>query len=334
MYKAGIIGLGNIGSLFDKDSKRVGIWTHATAYKKTEGVLLASGSDPNEDARNFFRDFHKVQNIYSDHKEMLQKEALDILSICVPTTLHTTILEDVLELCPGIKAIFCEKPIANNLKEARKILELCKEKNVVLSVNHIRRWDDNYLCVLDWLQTEKLGKLLRVSGVYSAQIFNIGTHLLDTMNMFVQEPFKWALGHFIKESDENDPTLCGLLGYENDIVGSIIGLGMPSDLVFEIELFGTEGRIKILENGAKREAFLFKESRRYEHYREYVKQDWNEVSLGERFLLSVSEIVAFLDGKGKISCTGEDAYSALEAAVALCQSANNSSKKIALPLSI
>lgn len=71
---------------------------------------------------------------------MLKNEDLDIVSICTPINTHVQIIKDCIK--HNVKAIFCEKTISYSLDDSSEIVELCKKNNVVLAVNHVRRWDD------------------------------------------------------------------------------------------------------------------------------------------------------------------------------------------------
>ena len=62
----------------------------------------------------------------------------------------------------GVKAIFCEKPIALNPKDARQMVSFCKKKNTPLIINHERRWDNYYQKALD--SGAIGGKLLGAGG--------------------------------------------------------------------------------------------------------------------------------------------------------------------------
>lgn len=79
----------------------------------------------------------KVHGLYADYKEMLSREKLNIVSVCTPSGTHSQIAVDAAK--SGVKAIFCEKPIATSVPEARKIVDACKKHGMYLTVNHSRR---------------------------------------------------------------------------------------------------------------------------------------------------------------------------------------------------
>ena len=85
-YRAAIVGLGRIATMIDDEV--VGSpylllpMSHMGSYEAVEEVEFAGGADPYEEQREAFGRKHGVTNLYSDYKEMLEKERPDIVSIC------------------------------------------------------------------------------------------------------------------------------------------------------------------------------------------------------------------------------------------------------------
>jgi predicted dehydrogenase len=69
---------------------------------------------------------------YTDTREMLSGTELDLVYIAVPPKFHHQIALDVLG---AGKHLFCEKPLANSLDEAREMLEAAEQAGVVHAVN-------------------------------------------------------------------------------------------------------------------------------------------------------------------------------------------------------
>src|SRR5262245_66227950 len=61
-----------------------------------------------------------------------------MVSICVPTPLHFEIAKEFLEA--GI-SVLVEKPLTSTLEEARDLFRLARERNVVLHVGHVERFN-------------------------------------------------------------------------------------------------------------------------------------------------------------------------------------------------
>ena len=73
---------------------------------------------------------------FTDYRELFGK--VDVVSISVPTPLHFEVAKDCLEA--GI-SVLVEKPLASTLEEARELFRIARERNVVLHVGHVERFN-------------------------------------------------------------------------------------------------------------------------------------------------------------------------------------------------
>lgn len=83
-----------------------------------------------EKVKNFNLD--KKIPIYSDYREMLDKEDIDILEILLPHHLHAEATIYAAE--KRIKGISVQKPIALTLEQADAMIDACKESGSILSI--------------------------------------------------------------------------------------------------------------------------------------------------------------------------------------------------------
>ncbi|MFX1237457.1 MAG: Gfo/Idh/MocA family protein [Promethearchaeota archaeon] len=87
-------------------------------------------------------------NIYSDYKEMLDVEELDLLEILLPHHLHS---EAVIQAArKNIKVISVQKPMALTLVEADEMIQACKKYGSILSIY------ENFLFAPHILHAKKL----------------------------------------------------------------------------------------------------------------------------------------------------------------------------------
>jgi len=138
-YRAGIIGCGRIGCAFDDDPRRSYVSTHAGAYVRTPGVDLVGLCDIDTTALDRFGEKFGVSGRYVDLSTMLAKEQLDILSVCIWNQMHREVVEQAVDA--GVKAVFCEKPIAESLQAADAMIQECARHGVILMIDHQRRFD-------------------------------------------------------------------------------------------------------------------------------------------------------------------------------------------------
>ena len=77
-------------------------------------------------------------NIYSDYKEMLQKEDIDVCSICTESGYHAEI---ALYCLNHGKHVIVEKPMAMSIIDANKMIDTAKHNGVKLAVCHQNRFN-------------------------------------------------------------------------------------------------------------------------------------------------------------------------------------------------
>jgi predicted dehydrogenase len=87
---------------------------------------------------HYKEDFPELR-FYSNHKEMLANEEVDIVTCGVSDHRHAEIVVDAANK-PGVKGIYCEKPLATTVEDTDRMLEACEANGVVLSVDHTRRF--------------------------------------------------------------------------------------------------------------------------------------------------------------------------------------------------
>ena len=306
---------------------RTNIWTHAGAYLAHPGTELVAVADFSPVALEAFGARWNVHGLYSSARDLLANEAVDILSVCTWSDTHSKIA--LLGAQAGVKAIWCEKPFARNLVEADTILEGCR--NLVLAVNHVRRWDTCYKKVNELLHKGTIGRVQGVTCAYSGGISDMGTHLFDTlMYMLGEAKAVWA-GHSVGESLP-DPNLSGDIFFDDDVQAHVLGCDSRNFEIFEFEFLGTEGRLSIRNNGYRAEMWGVADSPRYSGVRELELQSIiHEGDEGQRMVDALSDIICCLEQGGQPLCSGKDGRRSLEVAAALLKS-SSSGRKVSLPL--
>jgi len=317
--KAAVIGLGNIGFLFNLDSRRKETWSHVSAYEKCPKTELAGVVEIDADKRRIFKRHYSAIPVFNTIEDLLSSVPADIVSICTPTPTHHSLLKRVAAF--PVKAVFCEKPIAEDIKNGKEMIELCRRKRIILCVNHVRRWEGSYRCVRDIVFKGKIGNVSTVNALYSGGVFNIGTHLFDTVRMIIGKDAEIASG-ILTGADGADPDVSGWIKFGPDTACLVSATGKRADLVFEIDAIGSEGRVRIVENGVSIQLCLFKKSRRYSGYRELVPGRFRLPRKRDRFIAAVDDVVSVIDGRKKeVDCSGEDALAALGISSGLLESA-------------
>ena len=139
MYQVGVIGCGRIASGFDSDPRRTYTATHMGAYRRVRSTQVVAVCDKDVQKAEACRSKWGISRSYTDYRELLKKEDVDIVSICTLPDSHTQIIREALKYS-RIKAIFCEKPIAEMSRGVKVLLNECREKGVIVQVDHQRRF--------------------------------------------------------------------------------------------------------------------------------------------------------------------------------------------------
>lgn len=145
----GVIGVGNMGR------------HHARVYQELDESRLTCVADTSEKRGKEIAKLYGAK-FYKDYREMLEKEAIDALSIAVPTPLHYEVAMDCLK--KG-KHILIEKPITLDLRQAREIIGEAERRGVVLLIGHIERYNPAVEKVKGMIEKGMLGRVVSILAV-------------------------------------------------------------------------------------------------------------------------------------------------------------------------
>ncbi|MCI5700543.1 MAG: Gfo/Idh/MocA family oxidoreductase [Lachnospiraceae bacterium] len=157
---------------------------------------IAAVCDVNgESARNAAEQFG-VPAWYTSHQEMLEKEDLDLVTVCVTNKFHESLTIDALRA--GCH-VLCEKPPALNAKQAKHMADEAKKAGKLLTYNLHYRYAPEVQMVKTMIDNGEFGELYqaRVQAVRrrgipgwgnftnknmqgGGPLVDIGVHMLDT----------------------------------------------------------------------------------------------------------------------------------------------------------
>lgn len=319
--RAAVVGLGNVGFLFDLDDKRDKTWSHSRAYSLSPRTELAAVVEPDADKVRLFGERYPGVPAYESIEAMFAAGAApELVSLCVPTALHAPVLMDLLR--HPVRGVVCEKPFAPSLDEAREMVAAARERDVLVAVNHTRRWTATYMAAADAVARGDLGELKALRAVYPGQVYNIGSHVLDVLAMICGRPPVAASGLKVPGGGD-DPHIAGRVLYEGGLSASFDVTGKRERLVLEIDAIGERGRIVIRDNGRSIDYYKFEESAHYAGYEELGPANLDAPLDNDPFVEMVTDVAAALaDGSHAPRCTACDGYDVMAAIDALVRSAS------------
>ena len=224
-------------------------YQHAEAYQDLESCELIACADIKPENAQAFADHYQLPNMYLSHAEMLEKEDLDIVSVCVWPKLHAQMVFDCVSA--GVRAIHCEKPMADNWADARLMVEQCRASGIQLTFNHQRRFGLPFAKAKELLKNGEIGSLQRLEAA-CGDIFDYGTHYIDMFGFYNDDlSAKWVIGQ-IDYRKENlvfgavvENQAIGYWEYENGVFGLIAtGVGAKG-IGAHNRLIGTDGMIEV-----------------------------------------------------------------------------------------
>jgi predicted dehydrogenase len=328
-FKSAIIGCGAIGSLYDKGRQGLDPYSHAGAYAAHQQTHLVAGADTDPGRRAEFTRMWGVTT-YADYHTLLEHERPDIVSVCTWPASHQEIVQAA--LAAGAQAIFCEKPLAATLAEARQLVSACEASQVPLAVNHLRRWDTAHQQVRDLLARRELGDVQHVTVHYVRGLANSGSHIADLLRFFWGEAAWGRAFNRLNEADP-DPALDGYLAMRNGIGCALVGVRRGYYDLFELDVVGTTGRLRLEDLGYQVQRWTIGSHADFPGTPVLVPID-TAFAPGMRGMMvaAVDNLVRALVNGAELLDTGRDGLAALEIVTALQLSAAAGGQRIDLPL--
>jgi predicted dehydrogenase len=148
-FRAGVIGVGFIGAVHIEQLRRLG---------DVEVAALVKTANPREKAEAL-----NVPAAYSDYREMIDRENLDVVHICTPNSTHFEMAMYALE--KGVHVV-CEKPMTCTVAEAEELNLRAREKGLVNAINFNCRFYPMVYQIREMAKAGELGDIFTVHGSY------------------------------------------------------------------------------------------------------------------------------------------------------------------------
>ncbi|HOV22118.1 MAG TPA: Gfo/Idh/MocA family oxidoreductase [bacterium] len=169
------------------------------AFSGLPGVEIVSVADPDETGRNMLQKETGAKNSYSDWSYLIQHDKPDVVCVCsrLPSQ-HTDVVVAAAEA--GCH-IYCEKPFAQTLEDADKMINAAASNNVLIVVAHLGRYAPMYQVAREMIQKGDIGRPLSVycrgkedERGGGEDMMVLGTHLFDMSCFFFGYP-EWIFGN-------------------------------------------------------------------------------------------------------------------------------------------
>lgn len=221
---------------------------HTQGYIKTGKCEMAAVADVSQENATAFAERYEIPRTYLDYHEMLRDAKPDIVSVCTWPHLHAPMVIAAAEA--GVRAIHCEKPMAASWGEARRMAEVCHEREVQLTFNHQRRFLQPFQTARDLIRSGEIGTLHRLEAACGDMV-DWGTHWIDMLFFYNEEtPAEWVIGQI---DGHNPRSVFGLeiesqglchFKFKND-VRALLFTGHEASIGCANRIIGSSGVIEV-----------------------------------------------------------------------------------------
>ena len=265
--RVGIIGLGRMGSTIDEEGHGKVPYSVAASGAASDRLEVVAGADILEEKRAAFTARWGVENTYEDYRQMVAAEKPDLVAVCTAACLpkpareapdasfrgdsHADLTVDLARL--GVPLLYVEKAMASSMVRADEIRDAVKANGTILNTGVLRRFDNRYDVVKEAIEAGQIGEVKAAVHFAASSLMHGHIHSIDTLSWLIGDPAIEAVRGDLDPPDmviENDQIAADPLAtYQLRFAGGIQGWSVPSG-PWEFEIFGSEGSIRSLCNGA------------------------------------------------------------------------------------
>ena len=178
---------------------------HLPGYSAlADDVEIVAACDINPAALKKAAEQYHIPNTYTDYHELLRRDDLDLVSVCLPNYLHHPVSVEALN---SGKNVHCEKPMAMNLQQAEEMKRAAENSGKILMIGLNNRFTAESQFVKKYIQDGGLGEIYFVkcgwkrracAGAYGwftdksqsggGPLIDLGVHYIDLVLYFMGYP--------------------------------------------------------------------------------------------------------------------------------------------------
>ncbi len=318
IYRAAVIGCGKIGTTNSLDPLIKGVCSHAGAYMACPQTELVAVCDVDRSRAEACGKQWGIKSVYSDPGQLIQEIQPEIISICSPNETHGEMLSRALA-SNSTRGVITEKPLTLHVPEAARLVRLAEDRNIHLAVNYSRRYSKGHAEMRAFIHSDALGKVQTVTGYYTKGIFHNGTHWLDLAHWMFGD-VKQVTAFNLRNRQELDCQLDASMVFESGATAFLQGLDPSAYALFEMDVLGTKGRVRVTQEGHQIEYFAVVDSPHYSGFSTVRSIGQKNGEMENNLLNAVEDLVNSITEKRNPSCTGTDGLKALVVASSLMKS--------------
>jgi len=228
MIKAGVIGIGHLGSI------------HLKLLKESDFFKLIGYYDINKKPKN-----HDKLLFFDNIDELIN--SVEAVFICTNTPNHYKIAKKCIE---NSKHVFIEKPITETVSQATDLVNLSKRNNTKGQVGHVERFNSAFTCLNDIIKNPKFIECHRLAefnprGNDVSVILDLMIHDIDIVLSLVKSNPKDINANGVCVINET-PDICNArVEFENGCVANFTASRISLKNMRKTRLFQSNSYISI-----------------------------------------------------------------------------------------
>jgi predicted dehydrogenase len=255
MLKVGVFGTGHLGKF------------HLNNWKLIQDAEIVGFYEPNDQTAAEVVEKYQIRRFLNAEKLMDQCDAVDIIA---PTPMHFGLCEQAIR--KG-KHVFVEKPLANDMDEARTLIKLVKESNVKLQVGHVERFNPAFLALQGvtlnpmFIEVHRLAEF-NPRGTEVSVILDLMIHDLDIILHIVKSEVKNIYSSGVAVMTETPDIANVRIEFNNGCVANLTSSRISMKKMRKMRIFQKDAYIGVdflnktaeiisLNNGENPDAFTF-----------------------------------------------------------------------------
>jgi myo-inositol 2-dehydrogenase/D-chiro-inositol 1-dehydrogenase len=236
--------------------------THIRNLAAIPDARVVAVADPDAHAAAVGRELARAEHSFTDPRDAIKADGVDAVVIVTPTSTHASLIEAAVN---AGKAVWSEKPIALELAETARVVDVVERTGRPVQLGFMRRFDPGYAAARTRIEAGELGRIEQFRALsrdtyppsveflhHAGGIFlDMAVHDLDLARFLVGEVVEvnaWAAvlaePRFAEAGDFD--TALAMLRFENGAMG-VVETARHSPWGYDIrtEVAGSAGKVVI-----------------------------------------------------------------------------------------
>jgi UDP-N-acetyl-2-amino-2-deoxyglucuronate dehydrogenase len=251
------LGYGIIGAGWILPNHAIGV-----RHLRDQNVELTAIADVDADRARRAADEFGARHWYTDYRELLARDDVHVVSLCLPHHLHLPVTLDAVR---AGKHVLCEKPLALDVDEADTMIAAARAANVELGVIFQHRWDPPFQRLKRAVERGAFGTILVAHLFHRCRNLTVedfldpwrehgktvGGGVMTLQTIHFLDILLWVLGPVasvtarvegvVLKRDVED-TGAAVLRFRDGVIASVLSTeAIATDRITRLEVHGTTG---------------------------------------------------------------------------------------------